>query len=138
MLVLPDQIVNELPALNECKITNKIGMNKNTKTSTVQTAKTLFKTSRLTRVCIFSLRTCAADRSCSLRRICCTTGAKILANRGTSQTIAAPMISDIRTAPIIKIAIAEPSGQFCAPLNCEAIIEPIMFPLAPPKTVAVT
>ncbi len=49
-LVLPDQIVNELPALNECKITSKIGTNRNIKTSTVQMASNLLKTSRLTRV----------------------------------------------------------------------------------------
>ena len=50
----------------------------------------------------------------------------------------APVTSATSTAPIIKIAIAEPSGQFCACENCEAIIEPIMLPLAPPNTVAVT
>ena len=49
---------------------------------------------------------------------------------------ATPRVSN--TATIIKTAIAEPSGQFCALVNCEAIIAPIMLPLAPPSTVAVT
>ena len=35
-------------------------------------------------------------------------------------------------------AMAAPSGQFWALLNCDAIIAPIMLPLAPPSTVAVT
>ena len=57
---------------------------------------------------------------------------------GNRKTIAEPTINTSSTAPIINTAIAEPSGQFCAPLNCDAIIAPIMLPLAPPNTVAVT
>ena len=45
-----EYVANWLKTQIEIKITKKIGMNKNIKTSTVQIAKTLFKTSRLTRV----------------------------------------------------------------------------------------
>ncbi len=67
-----------------------------------------------------------------------TTGTKSADTRGTSHTIAAPTASAARTNTIISTAIAEPSGQFCAPLNCEATNAPIMFPFAPPSTVAAT
>ena len=57
---------------------------------------------------------------------------------GMTHTITVPTTRVSSTAAIINTAIADPSGQFCAPLNCEAIIAPIMLPFAPPRTVAVT
>ena len=66
------------------------------------------------------------------------TGASRPTRRGTTQTINTPTTRANNTAPIISTAMAEPRGQFWACENCEAIIEPIMLPFAPPRTVAVT
>ena len=44
---LPDQIVKELPPLNEWNTTSKIGINKNTKTRAVQMVSAMGKTSKL-------------------------------------------------------------------------------------------
>lgn len=78
-------------------------------------------------------RACAARR-----RTACTNGSNSPSALGANHTIAAPITSTSSTAPIMSTAIAEPSGQFCAWLNCDAIIAPIMLPFAPPSTVAVT
>ena len=65
-------------------------------------------------------------------------GSNSPSTRGTTHATAAPTTSVSSTAAIINTAMAAPSGQFCAPLNCDAIIAPIMLPFAPPSTVAVT
>ena len=80
----------------------------------------------------------ASARALIDRRARCRSGSNNPTRRGTSHTITVPTTRVRRTATIIRTAIADPSGQFCAPLNCEAIIAPIMLPLAPPRTVAVT
>ena len=138
VLVLPDQIVNELPLLNECKNTSMIGINKKTSTSAVHTPSAFGKISIFALVRGLTCFACSRVRSCILRRKFCTAGEASELINGTIFIATNPTPSDNNTAPIIKIAIAEPSGQFCAPLNCDAIIAPIMLPLAPPSTVAVT
>ncbi|CAB4954038.1 unannotated protein [freshwater metagenome] len=138
VLDFPDQIVNEPPLLNECRNTNRIGINKNTSTSAVQTPSTLGKTSIFVRVRGLMCFACSRVRACILRLRFCTAGEASELISGTIFIARNPTPRDSNTAAIIKIAIAEPSGQFCAPLNCEAIIAPIMLPFAPPSTVAVT
>ena len=56
----------------------------------------------------------------------------------TPSTTMPPTASTSSTAPIIITAIAEPSGQFRATWNWLSIIAPIMLPVVPPSSVAVT
>ena len=137
-LVSPDQIEKEEPPLNECRKTRAIGMNMNSRTNTAQAPIDNFMPSKRRDCSTLSCRTRAVVRACIDRRTACVTGWAARRSQGTIKTTNAPTVRARSTAPIMRIAIAEPSGQFCACENCEAIIEPIMLPLAPPNTVAVT
>ena len=59
---LPDQMVKEVPPLNEWNTTSKIGINKKTKTRTVQIVNAMGNTSKLNKVAL-PARVRATDRS---------------------------------------------------------------------------
>ena len=138
VLVSPVQMENDEPPLNEWRKTNPMGMNMNSRTRTAHAAMTSRLTSTEIDVRVVPAAARDTRRRCIERRIDSLRGASRPTSRGTTQTTTAPTTSANSTAPIINTAIAEPSGQFWACENCDAIIEPIMLPLAPPSTVAVT
>ena len=138
VLKCPDQMVKDWPLLNEWTNTRMIGTNRNNRTSTVHAARTTRSGSRPPRADRAPREPATIARSWMPLRTRSATGARSPNARGTTHTTAAPTTSVSSTATIIKTAMADPRGQFCAPPNCDAINAPIMLPFAPPSTVAAT
>lgn len=105
-------------------------MNRNTSTSAVQTPSAGRSRSG-------NLDALATRRG-RLRSRCTTGPTATRAAHRTSQKTSAPTARVTSTIPIIKTAIVEPCGQFCAPLNWLSISAPTIQPFVPPRIVPVT